>query len=254
MSVLPLTLSGVRLNIGHSAVLRDIEHTFDGPSLTVLLGHNGAGKTMLLKLCHGLVAPTAGEVVWRDPVRAHRPESQAMVFQRPVLLRRTVWDNLLHVLRACRFSRTERGRRARQGLELGGLTDLARRPARSLSGGEQQRLALARAWAVRPEILILDEPCTYLDPGATQEVERIITEFYAAGTKIIMATHDLRQARRLADEIVFVHQGTIVEAGAADDFFSGPSSAEGQAFIDGRLATGGDCHRPRHAGASIQPE
>jgi len=235
MAVLPLTLKNACLKIGASTVLRDICCRFDGPSLTVLLGHNGAGKTMLLRLCHGLVTPTSGEITWRDPARARQPDCQAMVFQKPLLLRRSVRDNIEHVLRVCRFSRSERDRRARQGLELGGLTALAQRPARALSGGEQQRLALARAWAVRPEILILDEPCTSLDPGATREVERIITEFYQTGTKIIMATHDLGQARRLADEILFMHAGTIVEASAADEFFIAPRSPEGRAFMSNRL-------------------
>jgi tungstate transport system ATP-binding protein len=235
MPVLPLTLSGVGLERDHRVLLRDITHTFNGASISVLLGHNGAGKTLLLKVCHGLVAPTSGRVSWNEPERAGRPGVQAMVFQRPVLLRRSVRHNVTHVLRACGVPGRERGRRLEQALEMGRLKEMADRPARRLSGGEQQRVALARAWAVRPEVLILDEPCTYLDPGATREVENIITAFYESGTKVIMATHDLAQARRLAGEIVLMHHGTIAEAGPAESFFSDPETEEARSFLEGRL-------------------
>lgn len=240
MSILPLELSGVGLVIGRRTILSDVSHTFSGASISVVLGHNGAGKTLLLKICHGLVRATAGRVRWHDPARAAVAGVQAMVFQRPVLLRRSVEQNIRHVLKACGFSRVETARRVEQALELGRLAAMARRPARQLSGGEQQRLALARAWALRPEVLILDEPCTYLDPGATYEVEKIVTAFYEAGTKIIMATHDLAQARRLAGEVVFMHQGTIAESAAAAEFFDHPASPQAKAFLEGRLWIGED--------------
>jgi len=235
MPVLPLTLSGIGLELGHRILLREVNHTFDAGTISVLLGHNGAGKTLLLKVCHGLVPPTAGRVDWNDPARAARPCAQAMVFQKPVLLRRSVRQNIAHVLKACRVHGRERERRIDQALELGRLGDMAGRPARRLSGGEQQRVALARAWAARPEVLILDEPCTYLDPGAIHEVEQIIRAFYESGTKIIMATHDLAQARRLAGDIVLMHQGGIAEAGPADSFFERPVTGEARAFLEGRL-------------------
>jgi tungstate transport system ATP-binding protein len=238
MGVLPLTLTGVGLTLGGRVLLRDINHVFTGSSVSVLLGHNGCGKTLLLKICHGLVLPTTGTVEWNDPERAALPQVQAMVFQKPVLLRRSVEQNIRHVLKACGFTKAERGRRVRQALEMGRLTDLAGRPARKLSGGEQQRLALARTWAARPEVLILDEPCTYLDPAATHEVETIISAFHEAGTKIIMATHDLAQARRLAADIVFMHQGALLESSAAGEFFSDPKSPQARAFLEGRLWIG----------------
>jgi tungstate transport system ATP-binding protein len=242
MSVLPLTLKGVGLRFGNQTILQNIDHTFDDSSVSVLLGHNGAGKTLLLKVCHGLVAPTSGTVRWRQPDRARLPGVQTMVFQKPVLLRRSVTQNIHHVLKACGVARSERLRRLEQALEMGRLADMARRPARQLSGGEQQRVALARAWAARPDVLILDEPCTYLDPGAVHEVEEIIGAFVEAGTKIIMATHDLAQARRLADEIVFMHQGTIVEAVAAGDFFARPETEQARSFLEGRLWKPGGEH------------
>lgn len=235
MSVLPLTLNGIGLERGRRALLKNVNHTFTASSISVLLGHNGAGKTLLLKVCHGLIPPTAGRLVWHHSKGARLPGVQAMVFQKPVLLRRSVQQNIEHVLKACRIPKNERLRRTEQALEMGRLTDMARRPARQLSGGEQQRVALARAWAARPEVLMLDEPCTHLDPGATHEVENIITAFYESGTKIIMATHDLAQARRLAGEIVLMHRGTIAETGAAEAFFSRPESQEARSFLEGRL-------------------
>lgn len=242
MAVLPLTLSGVGLLRNQRTLLRDVNHTFMGTSISVLLGHNGAGKTLLLKVCHGLVTPTTGQVRWNEPDRATRPGVQGMLFQKPVLLRRSVRQNIEHVLRTCRVPKHERRRRIEQALETGRLRDMADRPARRLSGGEQQRVALARAWAARPEVLILDEPCTYLDPGATRDVENIITAIHESGTKIIMATHDVAQARRVAGEIVLMHGGTVAEAGPAGDFFERPKTEEARSFLEGRLWTGdGQC-------------
>ncbi len=234
MPVLPLTLSGVGLELGHRTLLRDVNHTFDDSSISVLMGHNGAGKTLLLKICHGLFPPTTGRVAWRQPERARLPGVQTMVFQRPVLLRRSVRQNIEHVLKVCRVPKAERGRRVEQALEMGRLGGLSDRPARRLSGGEQQRVALARAWAARPEVLILDEPCTFLDPGAIHDVEQIITAFHESGTKVIMSTHDPAQARRLAGEVVLMHRGTIVEAGPARAFFSMPGTEAARAFLEGR--------------------
>lgn len=243
MSILPLELTGVGLSIGRQTLLHDVVHTFTGSSVSILLGHNGAGKTLLLKTCHGLIAPTSGRVVWHQPERAALPCVQAMVFQKPVLLRRSVEQNITHVLKACRITSAERSRRVWQALEMGRLADVANRPARQLSGGEQQRVVLARAWAARPEVLLLDEPCTFLDPGATHEVEQIIAAFYESGTKIIMATHDLAQAHRLAGEIVLMHQGTIAEVNSAEEFFTSPGTEEARAFLEGRLwAPGSSLH------------
>ena len=237
MSVLPLILSGVGLTLEGRTVLHDVDHSFTDTPISVLLGHNGAGKTLLLKVCHGLIPPSSGRVQWRQAERAILPCVQAMVFQRPVLLRRSVRRNIEYVLKACRIPKGERLRRVEQALEMGRLVDMADRPARQLSGGEQQRVALARAWAARPAVLILDEPCTYLDPGATRDVEKIITAFCEAGTKIIMATHDLAQARRLAGEVVLMHRGTIAEAAPAEQFFATPGTEEARSFLEGRLWT-----------------
>jgi len=205
-----------------------------GPS-SIILGANGAGKSVLMRLMHGLLAPTSGEIGWSETDPEKRRRQQAMVFQRPVLLRRSALANVLYALKVAQVPRAERERLAVEALESVGLLHLAHRPARVLSGGEQQRLALARAWALHPEVLFLDEPTASLDPSATREIERVIQAFDAAGTKIIMATHNLGQVRRLGDEVLFLHQGRLVERAPVDDFLSRAASPEAAAFVKGEL-------------------
>jgi tungstate transport system ATP-binding protein len=197
-----------------------------GPS-TIILGANGAGKSVLMRLMHGLLPPSAGRITWSSNGR------QAMVFQRPVMLRRSALDNVIYALRVAGVAAAERP--AMDALKEVGLADLAHRPARVLSGGEQQRLALARAWALHPEVLFLDEPTASLDPSAAREIENIIRAFDAAGTKIVMATHNLGQARRLADEVIYLHQGRVLERTPVAQFFSKPATVEAAAFIKGEL-------------------
>ena len=200
-----------------------------------ILGPNGAGKSLLLRLCHGLIQPSAGMVTWtgRDPGAIRR--RQAMVFQRPVMLRRTVAANLEYPLKLHRVPRAERRQRVQQALATAGLTALAARDARVLSGGEQQRVALARAWVLHPEVLLLDEPTANLDPAATRAVEDFISAFHAAGVKVIMTTHDLSQARRVADEVVFLHHGRVLEAGPAPEFFDHPRTDTARCYLRGEL-------------------
>jgi tungstate transport system ATP-binding protein len=185
-----------------------------------------------MRLMHGLLAPASGKIAWSSGDTARL---QAMVFQRPVLLRRSALANVTYALKLARVPHAERERLAMEALESVGLATFARRPARVLSGGEQQRLALARAWALHPEVLFLDEPTASLDPTASREIERVIQAFDAAGTKIIMATHNLGQARRLGDEVLFLHQGRLVERAPVEQFFSRPASPEAAAFIKGEL-------------------
>ena len=197
-----------------------------GPS-TIILGANGAGKSVLMRLMHGLLPPTSGRVSWRSNGR------QAMVFQRPVMLRRSALANVVYALELAGLADAEMT--AMEALQEVGLAHLAHRPARVLSGGEQQRLALARAWALHPEVLFLDEPTASLDPSATREIEAVIRAFDAAGTKIVMATHNFGQARRLADEVIYLHQGRVLERAPVAEFFSKPATAEAAAFIKGEL-------------------
>lgn len=198
---------------------------------TVVLGANGAGKSVMLRTLHGLIAPASGTLAWQGG----RAPRQAMVFQRPVLLRRSALANIEYGLAVNGVDGGARERRAREAIAKVGLESLADRPARVLSGGEQQRLALARAWALEPAILFLDEPTASLDPGAAGEVERIVAAIAAEGTRIVMTTHNLGQARRLADEIVFIHQGRVAEQTPADRFFTEPQSQDARVFLKGEL-------------------
>jgi tungstate transport system ATP-binding protein len=234
-SLLPLRLEGVSFVAAGKTIIDGVSLTFEAGPRTIILGPNGAGKSVLMRLCHGLLAPTSGRIAWAVPERPGDRRRQAMVFQRPVMLRRSVLANVEYGLKLAGVAHAERGAQARAALQSVGLAELADRAARVLSGGEQQRLALARAWALRPEVLFLDEPTANLDPGASAEVERIIQAIHAAGTKIVMTTHNLGQARRLGDEILFLHQGRLVEHAPVDRFFNRPTSAEAGAFIKGEL-------------------
>jgi tungstate transport system ATP-binding protein len=235
LSLLPLRLDGIGYEAGGRSLLRDIRLVISSAGPTVILGPNGAGKSLLLRICHGLIAPTAGEVRWGATDWPAALRRQAMVFQRPILLRRSVAGNLEHALRLRGVTGAEAARRIEAALARVGLADLARRSARVLSGGEQQRVALARAWALEPEVLLLDEPTANLDPHAAQAIERTISDMHAAGVAIVMTTHDLAQAKRLARHIVFLQDGRLVEDVPAARFFAGPASPDAAAFLRGDL-------------------
>jgi tungstate transport system ATP-binding protein len=231
--ILPMRAAGLSVSFGATQVLHSVDLNLAAGSRTVILGANGAGKSVLLRALHGLVPLSGGSIRWNGA--AARPSAQAMVFQRPVMLRRSALANVAYALAINGVARERREPLAMQALERVGLAAIARRPARVLSGGEQQRLALARAWALRPMILFMDEPTASLDPGATREVERVIGEIHAGGTKIVMTTHNLGQARRLADEIVFLNAGRVVEQSPAASFFDQPRSPEAAAYLEGVL-------------------
>ena len=231
--MLPLALDSLSFGINGKTIIDRISAEIEAGPRTIILGPNGAGKSVLMRLCHGLLKPTSGSIVWRGTNGG--PRRQAMVFQRPVMLRRSALANIVYGLKLARVSLRERELRASDVLEAVGLASVASRPARVLSGGEQQKLALARAWALGPEVLFLDEPTANLDPGATRDVETIIGQIRAGGTKIVMTTHNLGQAKRLGDEILFLNQGRLVERSPVDRFFTKPASAEADAFIRGEL-------------------
>ena len=234
-AILPLVVHDLCYKIGGKHLLDGISfRTGVGPR-TVVLGPNGAGKSVLLRLCHGLMPPSAGTITWAGSAPETARRCQAMVFQRPVLLRRSTAANITYVLRLQGIPRRQRLGLLTEALDQAGLLPLATRPARVLSGGEQQRLALARAWVLKPQVLFLDEPTASLDPAATRAVEGLLDRIHHSGTKIIMTTHDLGQARRLADEVLFLHQGRLVEHVPAAVFFSNPQSKEAAAFLEGKL-------------------
>jgi tungstate transport system ATP-binding protein len=229
-SILPLAVRDVGFVAGGRSILDRVSFELAAGPRTVILGANGAGKSVLMRLLHGLLRPTSGEIAWSAENAARR---QAMVFQRPVLLRRSALANVVYALRLAKVPQAEA--RALHALADVGLASFAQRPARVLSGGEQQRLALARAWALRPQVLFLDEPTASLDPTARQAIETAIDAIHAQGTKVVLITHSLGQARRLGDEVLFLHQGRLVERSPVDRFFTQPASAEASAFIKGEL-------------------
>jgi tungstate transport system ATP-binding protein len=229
--ILPLRLEEVSFSARGRVIIDRVSLAIEAGHATILLGANGAGKSVLMRLMHGLLRPSQGAVLWKEEGR----HKQAMVFQRPVMLRRSALANVTYALALAGVPPAEREAQAREALAGVGLLPLAQRPARVLSGGEQQRLALARAWALHPEVLFLDEPTANLDPGATREIETVIKAFDAAGTKIVMSTHNLGQARRLGDEILFLHQGRLAERAPVEKFFKQPASSEAAAFIKGEL-------------------
>ncbi len=234
--LLPLEVEGLVFEAGGRRLIDGLDLRLEAGPLTVILGPNGAGKSLLLRLLHGLIPPSAGRISWagRAPERALRLR-QALVFQRPVLLRRSVAANLRYALAAHGVERARRKALAAEWLARAGLAALAGRPARVLSGGEQQRLAVARALACDPEVLLLDEPTASLDPASAQAIETLIRSAQAAGTKVVLVTHDLGQARRLAEQVVFLYRGRVEETAAAENFFNRPASERARAFVAGRL-------------------
>ena len=232
-SILPLELVDLTYIRGGLRLVDRISVRLEGKGRTLILGPNGAGKSLLLRLIHGLLSPTSGAVHWRGEAVSRVAERQAMVFERSVLLRRSVRANVDYALSVRRMARARRRERIDAVLERTGLLGLADRPARLLSAGEQQRLCLARAWSLEPEVLLLDEPTTALDPAAARSIEEVIDDMASLGTKIIMTTHDLAQARRMGDEVLFLHRGALVERTPATQFFDEPESSEARAFLNG---------------------
>jgi len=233
-SILPLTVEAAAYSADGRLLVEPNSFVIAAGGVTVLLGPNGAGKSLTLRLCHGLLSPSRGAVRWAAGPGA-KAKRHAMVFQKPIMLRRSVEANIAHALAAAGAGGSERKARAALALQRFGLEGHASQPARLLSGGEQQRLAIARAWALRPELLFLDEPTSQLDPAATRQIEALLATLVAEGITVMMSTHDLGQARRLADRVLFLHRGRLVEDAPADTFFASPHSPEARAFLAGEL-------------------
>lgn len=233
-SILPLSVENLVFEAGGTRLIDGLSFALEAGPRTVILGPNGAGKSLLLRLCHGLLRATGGSVRWAGSADGAR-HAQAMVFQRPVMLRRSAAANVDYALGLRKVPKAERHHRVAEALARTGLRDHATVPARVLSFGEQQKLALARAWALQPQVLWLDEPTASLDPAATRAFEDIIAAIHAAGTKIVMTTHDLSQARRIGDEILFLHKGRLIERATTQDFFEHSENPLSRAFVRGEL-------------------
>ncbi|WP_322894200.1 MULTISPECIES: ATP-binding cassette domain-containing protein [unclassified Yoonia] len=232
--ILPLDLQEVAVRRRGKRLLGPVTLALKGSGISVLIGPNGSGKTTLLRVMHGIERVSAGRKAWAvSDADAHA--AQSFVFQTPIMMRRNVRDNIAYPL-VLRGMRRAEARAAADGWAARvGLGAALLRPATVLSGGEKQKLALARALVTAPQVLFLDEPCANLDGHATQEIEAILLAARDAGTRIVMSTHDLGQARRLADEVLFLHDGKLVEMLPAAAFFAGPASAQATAFLNGDL-------------------
>jgi tungstate transport system ATP-binding protein len=233
--LLPLTVKGLRFERNGRALLDDMGFVLNGGRIQVILGPNGAGKSLLLRVLHGLIPADTGTVDWGGRPAALARQDLGMVLQRPVMLRRSVLANLTFALARNKVPRRLRRELAMDALRRAELDKLAQQPAPRLSGGEAQRLAIVRAWAQRPRVLFFDEPCANLDPRSTLKIEQLIREIHLSGTQVILTTHDLAQARRLAEEVLFVAHGRIQEQGSADAFFKAPASREAAAYLEGQL-------------------
>jgi len=235
-SILPLRVENLCFEAGGRRLVEEVSFTLPRGGITAVIGPNGSGKSLMLRLCHGLITPTGGRIEWASAAgEVGRAKRHAMVFQKPVMLRRSARSNIIHALAAAGVSWRARRVRADEALTRFGLAALADRPARLMSGGEQQRLAIARAWTLRPEVLFLDEPTSQLDPGATRQIEEMLATLKAEGVTLVMATHDMGQVRRLADRVLFLNRGRLVEDAPTRSFFDAPASAEAPAFVAGDL-------------------
>lgn len=235
IQALPLRLKEVSYGSKGVTLIDAINLEVSSHGLTIILGHNGSGKSLLLKLLHGVIRPNSGEISWNQSKPLTNQYWRTFLLQRPTFFNRSVIYNIAFVLQIAGVPKPEHQERCEQAIEICGLKEISHRKTHLLSGGEMQKLSLARAWVLHPSVILLDEPTVALDPPSVLGFESIIQNFKQTGTKVIMTTHDLSQAKRLADEIVFIDRGKILEQSEADQFFAGPASSQAQKFISGKL-------------------
>jgi tungstate transport system ATP-binding protein len=235
-AILPIRGEGLTLERAGRAILCGVDMEIGGAGTLVLMGPNGAGKSVLVRVLAGLLSPTSGIVTWAGaPPDRRRAPKIGFVFQRPVHLRRSALANVTYALAVAGVPKVERNGRAEAALARARIGHLAQAPARVLSGGEQQLLAVARALATSPEALILDEPTSALDPAATTAIESLVQSVSRDGVRVVLITHDLGQARRMADEIAFLHRGRLLERTPRDAFLAAPRTPEARAFVRGEI-------------------
>lgn len=234
MQMFPLEAKQAVVRRQGKVLVGPVDLTLQAQGVTIVIGPNGAGKTSLLKMLHGIARLNRGSLNWACPM-SEAQTRQAFVFQAPVMMRRSVTDNIAYPLQLIGVARVEARRRAEDWAEKVGLSHTLKQQATMLSGGERQKLALARALIRDPQVLFLDEPCASLDGRATREIEEILTRAAAGGTRLIMSTHNMGQAQRLADEVIFVLHGKIHEFAPAEQFFGGAETKQGRAFLKGDI-------------------
>ena len=232
---LPLKIQNLAYRHHRTTLIKHVDLNVDCSGNTIILGHNGAGKSLLLKLLHGVITPSKGNILWNNNAPSCNQYWRTLLLQKPTFFQRSVRYNLEFVLHVAGMPITQRKDLFQQALEVCGLTDVSDRNANSLSGGQQQRLSLARAWMLQPDVLLLDEPTVALDPPASLVFENILQQFKQTHTKVVMTTHDLAQAKRLADEIIFMNNGEVLEQRDATEFFEAPESVAARNFLQGKL-------------------
>ncbi|MDB5592151.1 ATP-binding cassette domain-containing protein [Enterovirga sp.] len=230
---LPIRIEGVSLRADGRAVLDGLSASIGSAGITAVIGPNGAGKSVTLRVIDGLLVPDSGRV--RFGSRPGAEIRRAFVFQKPGLIRSSVADNVALALAGARLGRAEMRDRVAEALRRVGLLSRARDAARKLSGGEQQRLALARAAVTEPDLLLLDEPTAHLDPAATEEIEALVLDLSRGGAKVILVSHNLGQVGRLAEDVLVLAAGRAVEHGPAARILAQPRSPEARAYLAGEL-------------------
>ncbi|MCF6273539.1 MAG: ATP-binding cassette domain-containing protein [Rhodobacteraceae bacterium] len=234
VSILPLEMKAATASMRGKKLVGPVNFTLETKGFTIVVGPNGAGKTTFLRLMHGLQRCAGGQMNWAVPADEAQ-QKQAFVFQSPIMMRRSVVDSLAYPLRLRGVGKAEARTQARECAARFGIGPLLESWAPMLSGGEKQKLSLARALIIKPEVLFLDEPCANIDGRATREIETLLKTAQAAGTRIVMSTHDMGQARRLGEDIVFMLKGMVHEHSPAEMFFSTPLTAEAKAFTNGDI-------------------
>ena len=232
--LLPLNVVDAEVRRKGRRLIGPVSLTVEGAGVSIILGPNGSGKTTLLRLLHGLERPRGGTVTWNAP-EAEAQAAQSFVFQTPILMRRTVLDCVAYPLVLRGMPKSKAREAAAVALSDAGLVAVKDLQAPSISGGEKQKLALARALITKPDVLFLDEPCANLDGLATRDIEASIRTVADQGMRVLMSTHDLGQARRLADQVLFMVGGRLIETSDAQTFFEAPQTAEACAFVEGRI-------------------
>ena len=233
ISILPLRLKKINFNINKKNILKNINIDFNNNLISVIMGPNGSGKTVLLKIINGLLKPSSGNIIWKDNnLKFDCRLYQSFVFQKPIIFRTSVKENLKFIFK---IKNSDYRLPLKTYLEIVGLENFINSPARKLSVGEQQRLSVIRAIANEPSFILFDEPTANLDPQSTLVIEQIILAAKEFGVKILFVTHDIFQAKRLADEIIFMDKGEITEISKAAYFFNKPSSVQAQKYISGEI-------------------
>ncbi|MEO1142738.1 MAG: ATP-binding cassette domain-containing protein [Pseudomonadota bacterium] len=233
-SVLPLELTDAVVRKRGKVIVGPVDLTVSTEGFTIIMGPNGSGKTTLLRLMHGLEKPSNGSVEWNCDTKIAR-KRQAFVFQTPVMMRRTALENIIYALKIQGASRENAKSRAETWLKKVGLEEASNLSAGFLSGGEKQKLALARALACEPDVLFLDEPTANLDGRATREIEEILSTAHSQGVRMVMTTHDMGQGKRLAGDVFFLYRGLVHETGRAETFFSNPKTSEARKYMQGDI-------------------